>query len=307
VAIRAGASRFGRRAPRGGPARPAPRKKKFLPAPKVRREPGRPLHVEIVAVGRELVRGQTADADAAHVASSLSERGAIVHRITFVDDNERAIGEAIQEAFGRGAGLVVTTGGLGPALEDRTLEGIARASGHPLSAHARARAMVEAAYARLRARGRVSLPGTNRAREKMCAIPVGSEPIENRIGVAPGVLLRLAGGGAILALPGAPEEARAVLEAALTRLRDLLPRLVVASREIESPTEDESALRPLLDRIAAEHPRVSVQSLAAGFAHEGQPVRIRLEASARTRKEADAMLDAAVRRLLSLAGSGALP
>lgn len=307
MAIRASAARLRQKRQVHGRPRPLPRRRKLEPAPKVRREPGRPLHAEIVAVGRELLRGRTVDADASHVASSLSGRGAVVHRITFVDDNPRAIRAAVTEALARGAGLVVTTGGLGPSLEDRTLEGVAQAAGHPLSPHPRARAMVEAAYARLRQQGRVSLTGSNRAREKMCAIPVGSEPIENPLGVAPGVLLRLAGGLAILALPGAPEEARAVLNAALPRLRDLFPRLAVASREVEAPTADESALRPLLDRLADEHPRVSVRSLAPGFVREGAPVVVTLEASAPTRREAEALVDAAVRRLLSLAGSGAVP
>ncbi len=306
MATRADARGRRQKPPARRPRRPARRRTVIEPAPKVRHERGRPVHAEIVAVGRELLRGRTAETNASYVAAYLSGRGAVVHRITVVDDNERAIASVVKDAFGRGAHLVITTGGLGPTLDDRTLEGVAQAVGHPLSAHPRARVMVEAAYARLHERKLVSSAGSNVAREKMCAIPVGSEPVENPRGVAPGMLLRLAGGAAVLALPGVPDEMRAVLEAALSRLKDLLPRSAVVSREIEAPTSDESALRPILDRVADEHPRVSVKSLAPGFGPQGAPVIVTLEAAAPTQKEAESLVDGALRRLLSLAGSRAV-
>src|SRR5262245_2194021 len=273
------------------------------PTPKVRHERAGPAHVEIVSVGRELLRGRIHDANAEYLSAFLSQRGAIVHRITTVDDKDKPIASAITEALERGAHLVVTTGGLGPASDDRTLLAVSDAVNLPLAIHAQAKEMVETAYRRLYEQRRVSSTGLNAAREKLCTIPVSSEPIENAVGVAPGVLVRLPGGAAVLCLPGIPEEMRSVFEASLPRLKDLAPRGAVARREVETPTIDESALRPLLDRLVEEFPSLWIKSHHPGFGAKDARILLTLEASAATQKEAEAAVEAALRRLLALAGN----
>jgi molybdopterin-biosynthesis enzyme MoeA-like protein len=260
--------------------------------------------VEIVCVGRDLVRGRTPISNAHEIAAFLSQRGAAVRRITIVDDTDRAICEAVTEALTRNARLVVTVGGLGPMTDDRTLGAVSDALKVPLALHARARDLVEAAYRRLHDEGLVSKNGLTAAREKMCSIPIGSEPVPNEVGVAPGVVARLAGGSGVLCLPGTPAEMRAVLAAAVPHLKDLMPRGVVARRDVETPTNDESALRPLLDTLSREFPSVWIQSHAPGFDAEDARVRVCLEAGAADKQEAEALVEDAVRRLIALAASG---
>src|SRR5437867_8323823 len=79
---------------------------------------------EIVAVGRELLTGRTVDTNSAWIAARLTELGAEVARIVAVDDDPAAIAGEIAAARQRGAALVITTGGLGPTLDDRTLAGV---------------------------------------------------------------------------------------------------------------------------------------------------------------------------------------
>jgi molybdenum cofactor synthesis domain-containing protein len=260
--------------------------------------------VEIVVVGREILRGRIRDDNAAWIGAELSLRGAIVHRVTIVDDSERAVNAAVSEALVRKAGLVVTTGGLGPTLDDRTLAGVADAVRLPLAPSAPARAMVEKAYSRLEGSREVERSGLTAAREKLCTILVGSEAIENPEGVAPGVWLKRTGGAAVLCLPGLPDECRAVFDRALPMLKGLLPHGVQARREVETPTKDESALRPWLDRVAREHPGVWIKAHASGFGKRKGPVVVTLETFAPTRKEAELLVDGALRRLLALAGGG---
>ncbi len=296
-------SRVGeRRHPEGG--RPARRRPPAGVAPKVAVERTGPLHVEIIAVGRELLRGRTVDANASHLAGWLSQRGAIVHRITTVDDHDRAITEALTEAIERGARLVITTGGLGPTSDDRTLGAVADALRLPLAIHPHAKQMVESSYRRLEQERVVPRAGLTPAREKMCSIPVGGEPVPNESGTAPGVIVRRPGGVTVLCLPGVPEEARAVFRAALERLREIAPRGAVARREVETPTADESSLRPILDRLAEEFPQVWVKSHAPGFRRGDGRILVTLEAGAATEAEAEAAVENALRRLLSLAGGG---
>ena len=280
----------------------APGPRRVAPGPKVRPDRSGPLHVEILAVGRELLRGRRSDANARAIAATLGARGGLVHRITIVDDHERAIRVALLESLGRHPNLVVTTGGLGPAPDDRTLAAVSEALGLPLALHPRAQAMVEEAYRRLHRAQLAVSSGMNLSREKMCQIPVGAIPIENPRGVAPGVLCRLSGGAALICLPGHPTEARAVLDQALDELGEPARRFEVAYREVESPTADESSLRPMLERLASEYPNVWISSRTAGPGRQGQRVLVTLEATGATTEEAQATLGSAVKRLLDLAG-----
>ncbi len=281
------------------PARPratgAPLKKVIVPRQG-------PLHAEIVIVGRELLRGQIEDGNASWIARELTRRGALVHRITVVDDLERSITNAVSEARDRGVHLIVTAGGLGPAQDDRTIAGIGAALRLPLTISPPARDMVEDAYRSLKEARVIGKAGLNAPREKMSYLPVGAEALANAAGIAPGMVLRLTGGAAIVAVPGRPQESRAVFGAALTRVRDLFPLRAEASRELEAPTSDESAIRPVLDRLAEEYPGVWVKSHPPASRRK-DPIRVTLQSFAATQKEADSMVEGALRRLLALAGN----
>jgi len=272
-----------------------------IAGPKVRPDRTGPLHVEVIAVGRELLRGRLGEGNAKKIAEALASRGGLVHRITVVDDNERAICSAVCEALDRNPHLVITTGGLGPAPDDRTLAGVAEALELPLTLSPRARAMVEGAYRRLHESRLSATGGMTLSREKMCRIPVGSTPVPNERGVAPGVLCRLTGGASVLCLPGNSSEMATVLGEALVELGERPRKIEIAYREIESPTADESSLRPILERLTDEYDGVWVSSRTIGPGRQGQKVLVTLEAMAPTIEDANSMVNNAVRRLLALA------
>lgn len=138
----------------------------------------------------------------------------------------------------------------------------------------------------------------------MCTLPIGSEPVPNPVGVAPGIVARLAGGAGVLCLPGTPAEMRAVLDASMPQLKDLAPRGVVARREVETPTGDESSLRVLLAALSQEFPSVWIQSHAPDFDAGGTRVRVSLEGCGTDKQEAEAIVEDAVRRLIALAARG---
>jgi molybdenum cofactor synthesis domain-containing protein len=251
---------------------------------------------EIVAVGHELLTGRTVDSNSAWIAARLAAGGAAVTRIVVVDDDPAAVAREIRGARARGTALVVTTGGLGPTFDDRTLAGIAAALDRPLAEHPRALAFVERRYAELAAAGAVPRAGLTPPRRKMACLPSGAEPVDNPVGTAPGVLLD-GGGFAVLALPGVPTEMRAVLEAATPWLQRRLgaPRHVV-EREVASGSGDESQLTLAAERVMAAVPGVHVKSLAAAFAPDCD-LRVRLTASGTDAAEVEARVGRAVARL----------
>ena len=249
--------------------RPRARRQSGRPAPKVRPHRTGPARVELISIGRELLRGRIADANAQNLARQLTQRGAVIRRIAVIDDHIGAISATLREALVRNPNLVITTGGLGPAEEDRTLAGVGDALSLPLSLDQSAKALVETAYQRQRKQKFVTGGGLNAAREKICTLPIGATPVTNPVGISPGVICRLPGGAVVLCLPGMPDEAQAVFDAALPLLRIAELNRQVAQREIEAPTADESALAPLLDRLAGEFPAVWINSRPGGSRKSG--------------------------------------
>jgi molybdenum cofactor synthesis domain-containing protein len=249
--------------------------------------------VEIVAVGRELLTGHTVDTNSAWLAASLVRLGARVSRIAVVDDDVAAIAAALDEARGRGVGLVVTTGGLGPTADDCTLAGIAAAFGGPLEEHPAALAFVARRYGELAAAGAVSDGALTPARRKMAALPAGAQPLDNPVGSAPGVLLN-EGNVTVIALPGVPAEMRAVFEAATPHVRARLGAPGhVAEREVLSGLGDESIMAAALERVAAMVPGVYLKSLATTFSPTCD-LRVRITARGADTVEAEARAARAV-------------
>lgn len=274
------------------------------PAPRVHPDPEGPSLAEIISIGTELCRGRTTDANAPFLAESLTRRGARIVRVTTVPDDEGSITSAIRAALEAGCRLVVTTGGLGPTSDDKTLRATADALGVPLAIHPEAKAMVEAAFHRLKERRIVARDGLNRSREKLCAIPIGSVPLANDSGVVPGARTDLPGGATVVNLPGLPEEMQSTWAGALPGLNMLREPPATATREAEAPTLDQSLLRPWLDKVQKEFPGVWIQTDTPGFRHKSRGIRVTFQADAGTKHEAELAVEGALRRLLALAGTG---
>jgi nicotinamide-nucleotide amidase len=151
----------------------------------------------ILAIGDELISGQTVDTNSAYLSRRLAERGVetVEHR-TVGDDKER-IASAIAEAAGR-VEIVVVSGGLGPTEDDLTRQAMADAMGCELQLNAECLADIEEFF-RLRNR-KMSPP--NRAQ---AMIPTSAEPMRNKLGTAPGIAARI-GAAQVFIVPGVPAE-----------------------------------------------------------------------------------------------------
>src|SRR3972149_10708332 len=83
---------------------------------------------EIITIGTEILLGEIVDTNTRHIASTLRELGIDLYRTITIGDNVERIAGAIRESMGR-AEIVITTGGLGPTVDDPTREAVARAAG----------------------------------------------------------------------------------------------------------------------------------------------------------------------------------
>jgi nicotinamide-nucleotide amidase len=88
--------------------------------------------VEILCIGKELLMGKMLDVNAHYLAKRVTTLGLEVDRIIVVTDNIDIIAAAVQEAMQHKPRFVITTGGLGPTYDDKTVEGIAKGTGRQL-------------------------------------------------------------------------------------------------------------------------------------------------------------------------------
>ncbi|NPA07115.1 MAG: competence/damage-inducible protein A [Chloroflexi bacterium] len=237
-----------------------------------------PPRAEIIAIGSELVAGDTVDTNSAFLARHLRDIGLDVRRHTTIPDQVEDIAQAVAEALAR-SHVVVTTGGLGPTVDDPTRQGLAQAMGRELVFSPEAWAMVQARYA---ARG---CPMNENAR-RQAYVPAGAQLLPNEVGTAPGFVVETER-GLVMALPGVPREMeRMFLAHGLPLLRARFPDAgVVRTRHlvVRGLVEAEVDAR-VADLEAQENPRL-------GLAARPDRVLLRLTARAATPEQAERLLD----------------
>ena len=79
------------------------------------------MKAELLTIGSELLAGVTVNTNAAYMAKALSALGISVDRQVAVPDKRSDIAAALRESLSR-SDFIVTSGGLGPTLDDITIE-----------------------------------------------------------------------------------------------------------------------------------------------------------------------------------------
>ena len=252
---------------------------------------------EIITIGTEILLGEIVDTNTRFLARGLRGLGVDLYRTLTIGDNAQRIAEVIQDSMSR-ADIVITTGGLGPTVDDPTREAVARAVGVETEFREDLWEQVKAVVARY---GRVA--GENQKRQAM--VPQGSIAIENPVGTAPSFIvetpLRLPpnssnlggesrrdeGGKAVISLPGVPQEMEYLFHHAVIpylqkkfNLNSVIKvRLLHTSGMSEANVDDHVGEFELLS-----NPTVGLA------AHSGV-VDIRIAAKAESEEEADRLIE----------------
>ena len=92
------------------------------------------MNAELIAVGTEILLGDIVNTDAQLISQGLSELGINVFYQTVVGDNPARLERVVREAKDR-ADIIITTGGLGPTLDDLTKETLATVFGKKMELH----------------------------------------------------------------------------------------------------------------------------------------------------------------------------
>ena len=151
----------------------------------------------ILAIGDELIMGQTVDTNSAWLSARLAEFGVMTVCHKTVPDDVGATVAALKEACDA-ADLVIVTGGLGPTEDDLTRKAFAEILGAPLDLHPPSLEHIRSFFKTL---GK-TMPASNRIQ---AMIPRGAEVVANDWGTAPGIKAMI-GKSTLFALPGVPHE-----------------------------------------------------------------------------------------------------
>jgi nicotinamide-nucleotide amidase len=218
--------------------------------------------VELFIIGNELLIGEIQDTNTHWLCHELHRIGGKVTRVTLLRDELDIIADELQAALQRGPQVIITSGGLGPTVDDLTLTALAAGTGCQLRMNETALEMIRQRYDELTTKGILAEGGLNPAREKMAVLPAGSIPLHNPVGTAPAVLLEV-GGTSIISLPGVPSELKGIF------ISSLQPFLLETFRggsavlcTVTVATNDESIMEPVLTKVVNNHPGIYIKSLA---------------------------------------------
>jgi len=236
-----------------------------------------PAGAEILAIGTEILLGEIVDTNTQAIARALRDVGLDLFRTATVGDNAERIAQAVKDALQR-AQVVITTGGLGPTVDDATREGIARAMGVDLEFRPELWGWILERFDRYGVK-----PTENNRRQAM--LPAGAAAIQNPMGTAPAFRVEREG-QVVISLPGVPAEMAYLLEAeVLPYLRKAFKlRGVIKARVVRVAGVGESWLDEHIgDLEQLSNPTVGLS------AHPGR-VDIRITAKAGTEMEAEEMI-----------------
>jgi nicotinamide-nucleotide amidase len=220
----------------------------------------------VVVTGSELVRGERTDLNGPFLAREAERLGLEVARIDIVGDAPEELDRVLRAALDDGD-AVLTSGGLGPPHDDRTVEFVAGALGVGLRVDPELEAQIEgvsrAAAERLRRRYADFAPGVT----KQATIPDGAASI-GLAGTAPGLLVPRDDGRLVVILPGPPSELRRLWPNALDTdaFRALLARTSPPQRRLlRFFGVSESAVARALDAAGGDGDGVELTICARDF------------------------------------------
>jgi molybdenum cofactor synthesis domain-containing protein len=255
--------------------------------------------VEIISVGNELLIGKISNTNAQWLSKRATALGMTVRRITVVPDDVEKTAKAIRETLNRKPRFLLTTGGLGPTFDDKTLETIAAALRRELEVNEEALQMVKEKYQKYAAKtGRQDVELT-RAQLKMATMPRNAKPIRNPVGTAPAVRLDLEE-TILIVLPGVPREMEAIFEETVVPLlKQASGGIVFLEDSLYVDGIVESGLAPLIDVAMKDNPDIYIKSHPKG--EESKPhMEIHFSTTAGNEQEAQSKLQKTITHLSEL-------
>ncbi|NLC44389.1 MAG: competence/damage-inducible protein A [Clostridiales bacterium] len=234
------------------------------------------MNAEIIGIGTELLLGQIANTDAQFLSQQLSALGIDIYWHTVVGDNHNRIIEALKTASGR-SNIIITTGGLGPTMDDLSKETLAEFLGIKLKIHEPSLKRIQDYFSSI---GREM----TESNEKQALFPEEAIILKNDNGTAPGAIIEK-NSKIYIVLPGPPSELQPMF------INEVKPYLAgktgdeIYSRVLRIFGVGESSVEDKIKDLLQKQGNPTIAPLAGG----GQ-VTLRITAKAASQIEADQLI-----------------
>ena len=214
------------------------------------------VSAQVISIGNEIMLGHIPNTNAQFISNKLAAIGIKTSKHIDIPDDPAAIISSIRKAFTESE-IVILSGGLGPTVDDLTLECIAKALSRKLIFNKK---IAERIKAHFKSR-KIKMPANNL---RQALVPEGGIPIDNKIGTAPGLIIPLTPipspisskwervrVRALIAFPGVPFELHPMLEqTVIPYLKKKFPSdRIIKSRVIKITGLAESKVNEIIEDI----------------------------------------------------------
>lgn len=237
------------------------------------------MRAEIISIGTEILLGQILNTNQQWLSIKLAEMGIDVYYQSTIGDNPQRLAQLIRQGLSR-SDIVITTGGLGPTVDDITLDVISRVLSKKLIFNKSIACKISAHFDRQC----LKMPRENL---RQAHIPEGAVILKNDIGTAPGFIVE-ENRKTLIALPGPPRELNPMFERlAVPYIRKKLKSgWTIKIRTISITGLPESTVDQKVRDLLKSPPPVTV-----GIYAKPALIELKVMAKAKNEKSAKALLD----------------
>jgi len=141
------------------------------------------LKISLICIGDELLKGFTVNTNLTNIGNTMTTAGLIIHEAAVIPDIPKAITEMIERLFQHDTDIIITTGGLGPTVDDLTKQAISAFLELPLKHNED----IVDAIKKYWGRRKQTMP---KSVLSQALIPEGAKWFPNEVGTAPGILIK---------------------------------------------------------------------------------------------------------------------
>ena len=221
------------------------------------------ITAHVIIIGDEILYGQTMDTNSHFLAKEFSEISIDLIQISAIQDNKEDIKDEILSSH---ADIIITTGGLGPTRDDKTKYVLSELMEQPLEMHDEALRWTQEYFESV-----VDRP-MNVLNKNQALVPVGTVPLRNKVGTAPGLWTEF-GAKLLICLPGVPVEMKYLMKnEVLPRLLERFDPAYIFHSFVQTIDIPESELAALLHDFEHELPA----HISLAYLPRGKKIRLRL-------------------------------
>lgn len=246
------------------------------------------MNVAVITIGKEILIGQVTNTNASFIGQKLTEAGLEVVRMITISDTMESIESALKEAS-EYAGIILSTGGLGPTSDDVTKPAICRYFQTSLTLHQPTREHIQQLLAARNMQ-------VNELNASQAMVPASAEVLFNPYGTAPGLWFEKEEKSYIF-LPGVPFEMKTILlNYVIPELKKRYSLPFILHRTIMTQGLPESYMAQRLQDFEKQLPA----GISLAYLPSYGGVRLRISASGSNLKELEHLVNEQIRLALTI-------